>query len=62
MMNAIKLSNHFQSNATLVSNYFIDNYMATANGEFVKVLSFFAKAYGGFFYELTISRHCGLFE
>ena len=39
-MNTIKLSNHFQSNATLVSNYFIDNYMATANGEFVKVYLF----------------------
>ena len=51
MMNTIKLSNHFQSNATLVSNYFIDNYMATANGEFVK-----------FFYEPYHFRHCGLFE
>ena len=55
MMNAIKLSNHFQSNATLVSNYFIDNYMATANGEFVKVYLFLLRHMEDSSMNLTIS-------
>ena len=55
MMNTIKLSNHFQSNATLVSNYFIDNYMATANGEFVKVYLFLLRHMEDSSMSLTIS-------
>lgn len=36
-MSALILRNRFQGNATLVENKFIDNYMAAANGEYVKV-------------------------
>ncbi|MCI8835943.1 MAG: DnaD domain protein [Ruminococcus sp.] len=39
-MMTLKLKNKFQANATLVTNDFIDNYMASANGEFVKVYLF----------------------
>lgn len=36
-MSALILRNRFQGNATLVDNTFIDHYMLTANGEYVKV-------------------------
>lgn len=39
-MKTLKLKNKFQTNATLISNDFIDNYMVNANGEFVKVYLF----------------------
>lgn len=39
-MKTLKLKNKFQTNATLISNDFIDNYMSKANGEFVKVYLF----------------------
>ncbi len=40
MMRTLTLRNKFQTNATLVANDFIDNYMVQANGEFVKVYLF----------------------
>jgi DnaD/phage-associated family protein len=39
-MKTLKVKNQFQANATFISNDFIDNYMARANGEFVKVYLF----------------------
>lgn len=39
-MKTLKLKNKFQTNATLISNDFIDNHMTKANGEFVKVYLF----------------------
>ena len=36
-MSALVLRNRFQGNTTLVENEFIDKYMASANGEDVKV-------------------------
>ena len=36
-MSALVLRNRFQGNTTLVENEFIDKYMASANGEYVKV-------------------------
>ena len=39
-MNRLTLKNNFQTNATIITNDFIDNYMAQANGEFVKVYLF----------------------
>lgn len=39
-MKTLKLRNHFQTDSTLVDNSFIDNHMATANGEYVKVYLF----------------------
>lgn len=36
-MSALILRNRFQGNTTLIENEFIDNYMAKANGEYVKV-------------------------
>ena len=37
MTRALTLKNHFQGNSTIVENDFIDHYMASANGEYVKV-------------------------
>lgn len=39
-MKTLTLKNKFQTNATLLPNDFIDNYMIDANGEFVKVYLF----------------------
>ena len=39
-MKTLTLKNRFQTNATLLPNDFIDNYMVDANGEFVKVYLF----------------------
>lgn len=39
-MRTLTLKNKFQTNATLISNDFIDDYMIQANGEFVKVYLF----------------------
>jgi DnaD/phage-associated family protein len=39
-MNTLVLKNKFKSNATLLTNEFIDQYMPKANGEFVKVYLF----------------------
>ncbi|HIZ74922.1 MAG TPA: DnaD domain protein [Candidatus Mediterraneibacter stercoravium] len=39
-MKTLTLKNKFQTNVTLLSNDFIDNYMVNANGEFVKVYLF----------------------
>lgn len=39
-MTTFKINNIFQTNATLIANDFIDNYMVKANGEFVKVYLF----------------------
>lgn len=39
-MKTLTLKNKFQTNATLISNEFIDDYMIQANGEFVKVYLF----------------------
>ena len=40
IMKTLTLKNKFQTNATLLPNDFIDNYMVDANGEFVKVYLF----------------------
>ena len=40
LMKTLTLKNKFQTNATLLPNDFIDNYMIDANGEFVKVYLF----------------------
>ena len=40
IMKTLTLKNKFQTNATLLPNDFIDNYMIDANGEFVKVYLF----------------------
>lgn len=39
-MKTLTLKNKFQTNATLLPNDFIDNYMINANGEFIKVYLF----------------------
>ena len=39
-MKTLTLKNKFQTNATLLPNDFIDNYMIDANGDFVKVYLF----------------------
>ena len=40
IMKTLTLKNKFQTNATLLPNDFIDNYMIGANGEFVQVYLF----------------------
>ena len=37
MTRTLTLKNRFQGNTTIVENDFIDNYLAKANGEYVKV-------------------------
>lgn len=54
-MKTLKLKNKFQTNATLVSNTFIDNYMVQANGEFVKVYLFLLRHLDDPCSSLTIS-------
>jgi len=36
-MRKLTLTNHVQSDTTVLENEFIDHYMAEANGEYVKV-------------------------
>lgn len=53
-MKTLTLKNKFQTNATLVTNDFIDNYMIRANGEFVKVYLFLLRHLGNPCSSLTI--------
>lgn len=55
-MKTLKLKNKLQVNATLVSNDFIDKYMAQANGEFVKVYLFLLRHLEDPSSTLSISR------
>lgn len=54
-MNTLKLKNKYQTNATLISNNFIDYYMSKANGEYVKVYLFLLRHLDHPDYTLTIS-------
>lgn len=54
-MKTLTLKNKFQTNATLLPNDFIDNYMADANGEFVKVYLFLLRHLDDSNSSLTIS-------
>lgn len=54
-MKTLKLRNHFQANATLLENDFIDNYMTQANGEYVKVYVFLLRHLNNPCISLTIS-------
>lgn len=54
-MKTLKLKNKYQTNATLVSNDFIDHYMSKANGEFVKVYLFLLRHLDDPYSNLTIS-------
>lgn len=54
-MMTFKLKNKFQTNATLVTNDFIDNYMSSANGEFVKVYLFLLRHLGDPCSSITVS-------
>ncbi len=55
-MKTLKLKNKLQVSATLVSNDFIDKYMAQANGEFVKVYLFLLRHLEDPSSTLSISR------
>ncbi len=46
-MGRLTLSSFQRSNATTVSNIFLDNYMGDANGEFVKVYLYLLRCMGG---------------
>ena len=54
-MKTLTLKNKFQTNVTLVTNDFIDNYMIQANGEFVKVYLFLLRHLDDPCSSLTIS-------
>ena len=54
-MNALTITNHFQTNSTMLPNSFIDHYMASANGEFVKVYLFLLRHMDDSRSSLTIS-------
>lgn len=54
-MKTLTLKNKFQTNATLISNDFIDNYMIQANGEFVKVYLFLLRHLDDPYQTLTLS-------
>lgn len=54
-MKTLKLKNKYQTNATLISNDFIDHYMSKANGEFVKVYLFLLRHLDDPYSNLTIS-------
>lgn len=54
-MKTLTLKNKFQTNVTLLSNDFIDNYMVNANGEFVKVYLFLLRHLDDPCFSLTIS-------
>lgn len=54
-MKTLKLKNKFQTNATLIANDFIDDYMIQANGEFVKVYLFLLRHLDDPCQTLTIS-------
>lgn len=54
-MKTLTLKNKFQTNVTLITNEFIDDYMANANGEFVKVYIFLLRHLGIPCSALTIS-------
>ncbi len=55
-MKTLILKNKCQTNATLLSNEFIDNYMINANGEFVKVYLFLLRHLDDPCSSLTISK------
>lgn len=55
-MKTFKLKNKLPSGATLISNDFIDKYMAQANGEFVKVYLFLLRHLEDPSSTLTVSR------
>ena len=54
-MKTLTLKNKFQTNATLLPNDFIDNYMIDANGEFVKVYLFLMRHLDDPFSSLTLT-------
>lgn len=54
-MKTLKLRSHFQANSTLLENDFIDNYMARANGEYVKVYLFVLRHLNNPSVSLTVS-------
>lgn len=55
-MKTLKLKNKYQTNATLISNDFIDLYMSKANGEFVKVYLLLLRHLDDPYSSLTISK------
>lgn len=55
-MKTLTLKNKFQTNATLISNEFIDDYMIQANGEFVKVYLFLLRHLDDPCQTLTLSK------
>ena len=54
-MNNLVLSTQHDTNATLISNIFIDKYMPSANGEFVKIYIYLLRAVANSFLNVSIS-------
>lgn len=55
-MRTLTLRNRFQGNSTIIENDFIDNYMAKANGEYVKVYLLLLRHLSANNTSLTISK------
>lgn len=62
MKNEIKLLNKSQTNTTSISNSFIDFYMSSASGEFVKVYLYLLRCMHGSQTELSISHIADKFQ
>lgn len=61
-MNALVLRNRYQRNTTLVENEFIDKYMITANGEYVKVYLILLRHLNNPSFGMSISQLADLLE
>ncbi len=61
-MRKLTLTNHVQSNTTVLENEFIDQYMAKANGEYVKVYLLLLRHLNEPSGALTISRIADLLD
>lgn len=61
-MKKLTLTNHAQSSTTVVENEFIDQYMAEANGEYVKVYLLLLRHLGSQSESLTVSRIADLLD
>lgn len=62
MADEIKLHKQKENNATYISNYFIDECMSSANGEFVKIYLYLLRCMGSESPSLSLSRIADKFE
>ena len=61
-MNNLVLTTQYDTNATLVSNIFIDKYMPDANGEFVKIYIYILRSISDATVNVSISGMADIFN